>query len=212
MLNSINNYYCKNNGQFPELILNNIEIYFNLLKEYICENNILYDEFLKKILFENNKKIINNKDENDLVFKYKEDYEDNIDNIVDKDQNKNELIFNYKGKTEKYNLYLETDIFYGHVLLTYEKYIKYNYDVRKYEKTNDIIELIVNMIYFLKKYKNNIMIGYLLNAIILLKKFESDLSEYNEKKKKDNEDKNNIINENNNNNQNIINIENNKNN
>ena len=212
LLNSINNYYCKNNGQFPELILNNIEIYFNLLKEYICENNILYDEFLKKILFENNKNIINNKDENDLVFKYKEDYEDNIDNIVDKDQNKNELIFNYKGKTEKYNLYLETDIFYGQVLLTYEKYIKYNYDVRKYEKTNDIIELIVNMIYFLKKYKNNIMIGYLLNAIILLKKFETDLSEYNENKKKDNEDKNNIINENNNNNQNIINIENNKNN
>ena len=209
LLNSMNNYYYKNNGQFPELNPNNIKIYFNLIKEYICEKNILYDEFLKNILFDNNKNVIKIDDKSDFVFKYKEDYENNIDNIVDKDQNENELIFYYKGKTEKYNLLLESEIFYGQVVLTYENYIKYNYDVRKYEKPNDIIQLIVNMIYFLKKYNNNIMIGYLLNAIILLKKLESDLSEYNKNKKKDNEDKNNIINENNNNNQNIINIENN---
>jgi hypothetical protein len=233
LLNSIYNYYiANNNGQFPELSFQNIKNYFSSIKNFICNNKILPDEaisvFLKKVFSEDNN-INNNINENIIddkpkfIFKYnkEEDYENNVDNISIKRQNaENILIFNYKGQTEKYNLFLEYWSFYGQILFTYENFIKFNYDIKTFDKIDDVIEIIVNIIYFLIVKKNVNMLRYLLNAIILLNKLKSDLSEYNQNNIK-NEDEiknqNNIDNNNNNNiiinNQdNVINNENNNNN
>jgi hypothetical protein len=194
LLNSIYNYYiANNNDQFPELSFQNIKNYFSSIKNFICNNKILPDEaisvFLKKVFSEDNNINNNNINENIIddkpkfIFKYnkEEDYENNVDNISIKRQNvENILIFNYKGQTEKYNLFLEYWSFYGQILFTYENFIKFNYNIKTFDKIDDVIEIIVNIIYFLIVKKNVNMIRYLLNAIILLNKLKSDLSEYNQ--------------------------------
>ena len=224
LLNSIYNYYIvNNNGQFPELSFQNIKNYFTSIKNFICNNKILPDEsisvFLKKVFSENNNNnIINNNNINEniiddkpnFIFKYnkEEDYENNVNNInIERKNSENILIFNYKGQTEKYNLFLEYWTFYGQILFTYENFSKFNYDIKKYDKIDDVIEIIANIIYFLKVKKNTNMIGYLLNAIISLNKLKSDLSEFNQnniKNEDENKNQNNIDNRNNNNNNNII--------
>ena len=210
LLKSIHKYYLinKENNNFPELTFENIKTYCTLIKDYLINNSFLPNEeiflFLEKVLSNDEKKIneIKNKkikiDKNNFVFQYEneDNYENNIpDNFIIKDK-KNKLNFKYKGLEYKCKLIIDAPVIYQGIYSAYDTYFtSLNFNIVKIPSVN-IIELIINVIYYLLNYEDKNLTCYLLNSIIVLEKLKKDLKSYNENN--NNNENNNINNENNN--------------
>ena len=208
ILKSIIKYYevNKENGQFPELKFEHIIDYFTMIKDFIEQHSIMPNEeiflLLKNVLSQNNKKNKNNnygKNKNNFIFQYinEENNENNdmLRDIITKDKKENKLIYNYKGQTKEYQLFLDYSSIYGMVCSCYNTFIQSNLYLEKFEKIDILLELIINIIYYLIENRNEKMARYLLNMAIILNKF--DLLEY-KKKNPNNENNNNKDNNNNN--------------
>ena len=192
ILKSIYKYYLinKQNNNFPDLTLKNIKNSCELIKNYIILNSIIPNEeiflFLEKILSDDQNKIkeIENKkikiDKNNFVFQYlkNDNYEKNIPNNIIVNEN-NQLIFTYKGKRKNYELYKDTYLIHQIIYSYYDNYfIKYNFNITKYENKN-IFEQIINIIYYLISKGKKDLACHLLNTFIVLNKLEEDLKSYN---------------------------------
>ena len=210
ILKSIHKYYVVNQklGQFPELTFENVKEYCSIIKKYLIANSIVPNEeifiFLKKVLADGKLDINNNEiDKNNFVFKYEkeENYENNINdytvriNIKEKDK----LIFKYKEFKKDCDFYAESHIVYQLIYSFFDNYFtNLNFNIVNFGSEN-IIDIIINLIHYLFGYKDIITSVYLLNVIILLKKLQKDLTIYkmnninNENNKINNED-NKIIN------------------
>ena len=210
ILKSIHKYYVVNQelGQFPDLTFEHIKEYCSIIKKYLIANSIVPNEeifiFLKKVLADGKLDINNNEiDKNNFVFKYEkeENYENNINdytvriNIKEKDK----LIFKYKEFKKDCDFYAESHIVYQLIYSFFDNYFtNLNFNIVNFGSEN-IIDIIINLIHYLFGYKDIITSVYLLNVIILLKKLQKDLTIYkmnninNENNKINNED-NKIIN------------------
>ena len=162
---------------------------------------------MEKVLSNDEKKIneIKNKkikiDKNNFVFQYEneDNYENNIpDNIIIKDK-KNKLNFKYKGLEYKCKLIIDAPVIYQGIYSAYDTYFtSLNFNIVKIPSVN-IIELFINVIYYLLNYEDKNLTCYLLNSIIVLEKLKKDLKSYNENNNNnENNNINNINNENNN--------------
>ena len=222
ILKSIHKYYLVNkvNNNFPHLTLEIIKTYCDLIRDYLIENSIIPNEeiflFLSKILSNNPEKIkeIENKkikiEKNKFIFNSEnENLENKIpDNIIIR--NNNQLIFKYKEIKHCQLIENAPDI-EQNIYSAYDNYFtELNFNIVKFSSDN-IIDTIINIIFYLIEKEDKELACYLLNSIIVLRKFQEDLGLYNLNIKIDN---NSVINENNNigNNLIIINNENNNNN
>ena len=216
ILKSIHKYYLVNQelAQFPDLTFENIKEYCTTIKQYLIANSIVPNEeiflFLKKVLAEGKLDIkTNEKNKNIFVFKYEkeEKYENNINEyVVRRDKmKKNTLIFKYKEIKKSCELYDGPPMLYQLIYSYFDNYFtKLNFNIINFGSEN-IIDIIINLIHYLYGINETFLCVYLLNAIILLKKLQKDLTVYK---------MNNINNENNINNINenlIINSDNNEN-
>ena len=221
LLKSIHKYYMinKENNIFPELTLENVKLYCNLIKKFfLLRNTIIPNEeillFFKKIFSNDNIDIKDNNNSNNNIINVK-DNENNIDNIInDKDEpNNNEpkFIFEYL-KEEDYIKKIPSKIIKknnkilifkykgieekyellknNEFFLIYDYYINIlNFNIINF-KNDNLIEFIINVLYNYLKLKDEDMACTLLNIIIILKKLKNDLNNYEN-------DINNKINENN---------------
>ena len=206
LLKSFNKYYLANQDicHFPELTFKNIKNYCELIQGYLIKYSILPNEEIFKfyqdlISSENNKeeKIkndINNNDKNiNKQFIYEYDKNENHINNIKADivtkKGKN-IYFNYKGENIKYN-FKSYYLIFQQISCYYEDYstrLKFNID---YINVNGIVELIINIIFYLIQLEDLDLSIFLLNAIILLKNFRLQLSTFREKNKM--KDKNNNV-------------------
>ena len=220
ILKSIHKYYVVNeqNGQFPELILNNVINYCQFINSHLMNNALVPNKeiflFLKKILNMKNQdnKInenINNQEKvnKHFIYQYKGgEFEKNIDNnaiIKEGDL----LVFNYKGITIKHNLINSGSLMRHTLCSIHDDYFTlFNCNIEKIN-IDGILQIIINIaFYFLcQHFHDKSLADFLINSVILLKQFEKDLNIYKDKKSKNNEeinkiDKQNKINNNENNN------------
>ena len=216
LLKSINKYYLVNQDvcHFPELTFKNIKSYCEVIQKYLIKNKILPNEeiyifFQNLLLPERNKKEKINKDinindkkiTNQFVYEYdkNENYIKNIkDNIIIK---KDQMIyFNYEGEKIKYN-FKSYYLIFQQISCYYEDYsVRLNFNI-DYFNIHGIIELIINIIYYLIHLEDTDLSIFLLNAIILLENFRIQLYAFRKINKIKIE---NILNENINNNNMII--------
>ena len=186
LIKSINLCYeaNKEKAQFPELTLNNMKNYCEIILNFVLENYILPNEemflFFRKIKDESNKNNNNNnitKKENIFVFKYEK--EENYVKDVKRDmilKEGNHLIFNYQGKRTKYEcLGLNSIVFEIYSIYDfYSSNLKYNFENLDY---NVIYEVILNLVYhYISFYKDYRICSILINMIIALRKWENDLA------------------------------------
>ena len=204
ILKSINQYYILNqeNKYFSELNLNNIHNYCLLIKNFIIKYSIIpYKEILlllNKFLFaeknninpnENNNNHINENGENNFVFLYNK--EENLENNINYNitiKNEKLILFNYLGKNGEYQLIKCDNNLCLNSYSLYDGYFSNNNFNIKNMGINNILELIINNIYYLKKDKE--MISILIKVINALKQFEFDLNEFNKKNNNLNNDLN----------------------
>ena len=204
LLKSINKYFLLNQEkyQYCELNYQNVKKYCETVKSFIIEKNILPNEeiflLLKKIINEYNKYNINNEEreikdkeyeqneKNIFIFKYYkvESYVNTIKfDVVEKDRSL--LHFKFKGKAIEYN-FLSYEKVFQQVYSIYEDYFfRLNFSVVDLE-IKHIIELIVNLIYYLllPEFNEKNLALLLYKTIIVLKQLENDLNEYKKNKTK----------------------------
>ena len=214
ILKSIKKYYLKNKekNQFSELNSQNVKAYFQIIKQYLNDSSTLPNEeiflILSEILNDNNegRRIIkngeeNNKEENNenkrnindnndeqyFVFKYDKIESHitkiNYNNIVERE---NDILhFRYKGEYKEFN-FLSINMIFLQVESIYNDYFSTkNFDI-KILPINSIINMIVNLLYylFLPKFYEKDMALFLFKTIVLLKNLEKDLENYNKRKNK----------------------------
>ena len=204
LLKSINKYFLLNQEkyQYCELNYQNVKKYCETVKSFIIEKNILPNEeiflLLKKIINEYNKYNINNEEreikdkeyeqneKNIFIFKYYkvESYVNTIKfDVVEKERSL--LHFKFKGKAIEYN-FLSYEKVFQQVYSIYEDYFfRLNFSVVDLE-IKPIIELIVNLIYYLllPEFNEKNLALLLYKTIIVLKQLENDLNEYKKNKTK----------------------------
>ena len=200
ILKSINKYYILNQEkrQYSEFNFEVAKNYCDTIKNYLIRKNILPNEeiflFLKKMLNDNNNNNIinrnqnneNNRNEEDIFILKYDQIEKNVNkikfNIVEREENS--LNFNYYGKNIKNNCLSYIQIFQNSFSIYDDFFSRLNFSVVDLE-IDTIIELIVNLIYYLllPKFKEENLILFLYKTIIVLKKLKKDLNEFKEKHK-----------------------------
>ena len=195
LLKSISKYYLVNQGifYFPEITFENIKNYFELIKGHLIKNSILPNEeifkFFQNLLNEekniksnnigNNSNISNN----NFIYQYNKE-EKNIncikgDIIIKKD---NKLIYNYKGDKKECDFKMSKSMF-QEIFSFYRDYsVKFNHNVECIN-IKEMIEIIINIIYFIIQFEDLEMSSFLINAIDLIEKFQSQIKEFKEKNK-----------------------------
>ena len=199
LLKSISKYYLINQGAlyFPQLTFENIKNFFELIKGHLIKNFILPNEeiftfFQNLINEEKNLKDYNKKDKdnssNNNKFIYQYDNEKkNInsikgDIIIKKDD---KLIYNFKGDKKECD-FKKSKFIFQEIFSYYRDYsVKFNYNVECIH-AKEMIEIIINIIYFIIQFNDLEMSCFLLNAIDLLEKFQSQIKEFKEKNKDNN--------------------------
>ena len=197
VLESINKYYLENKKicQFPQLNLKNTTNYCDVIKAFLNDNYILPNEeiflLLKKFLY-NDKKIneennINQKDSNTNHFVFEYGKIENYVNVIKYDiveREENSLFFKFKGKRIEHKLLTSNSIF-SEIYSLYNKYFTKDNCNIEYFPINQIIEIIVNLIYYLLLPNCNEkgLALYLFKTIIILNKLEEDLNSYKKKQK-----------------------------
>ena len=195
ILKAINQYYLLNqkNKYFSELNLNNVNNYCLLIKNCIIKNSIIPNKeillLLNKFLLAKNNNInpneennnhINENGENNFVFQYNK--EENLENNINYNITiKNEILilFNYLGKNEEYQLIRCDSNLCLNSYSLYDGYFSNNNLNINNLNIKNILELIINNIYYLKQNKEMILV--LIKVVNALKKFEFDLNEFNKK-------------------------------
>ena len=143
---------------------------------------------LKSVLSQNNNKNKKNKNnnnngnnKNNFIFQYinEENNENNdiLRDIITRDKKENILIYNYKGYTKECQFFLDSSFIFGVIYSCYNPFIQSNLYLENLEKIDNLLESIINIIYYLIKKKIEKMARYLLDMTILLNKFKSDLLE-----------------------------------
>ena len=190
IIKAMSKYYLINQEKnlFPELTLENIKNYCELIRDNITSNSILPNEemLLFFIRLKEEKEKINNNIQNNKKFIFHYEKDENYIQKLEKYQEiiikeSNSLIFIIKGKTSMYNL-LSFDLIYQKMYSLYDNYYSnLNFNLEKLD-CNEIIEIIINIAYyFITQYKNSNLACNLLNMIIVLKKWENDLKVFNGK-------------------------------
>ena len=197
LLKSINKYYSSNQEifHFSELNFENIKNYCDLIRGHLIKNKILPNEEIFKFyqnLSEKEKNIEKRvpKDENinDDIFNYEYEKEENYVNnykedIVTKD--KNMLIYNYKGDKIRAIL-LSYKMIFQQISLYYEDYfIRLNFNIDTIN-VKGMVEILINLIYYICQNKDIETCCILLNAIIILKKLDDQINSYRQNIKKNN--------------------------
>ena len=173
LLKSIDKYYSLNNyiNKFPDLNYYNINIYYGIIISFIIDNEIFPNQEIIEFF---NQNIINNI-VNDMKLS-NETYK--IDNKM---ISKNEIILNLKIKEKEIkSILLEPFEIYKHIKNIYSYY---NFNTKNL-KSEDIIEIIINIIHFFINDKNsqNKIIQFLLDLIqIIIGIFKIDIDKYNKK-------------------------------
>ena len=187
ILNSIYKYYLINqeNEYFSELTLKNIKNYCFEIKSYLDDHSIIPNReiftILKTIISEED---IPNKSKekniNGFMHSYinEEDFENTIPIILEKHPiAQNEFYFKYKTIEKQCGIFSEEKL-QEMISSTYEILInKNNFNILYFENGH-IINLIINIIFFLSSSKEQNLIIYLLNAVIILDKLQNDLKAY----------------------------------
>ena len=194
ILKSITKYYLINKkySVFPELNLENIKNFCEIIKGNLIEKNIIPNEeifiLLKNIINEDINKVkidyknIINNDKNNFVFEYvkEENFVKEIKyELVTKEENK--LIFKFKGKKIEYDI-VPYDLIYHRIYSIYENYYsKLNFNIENLE-IDDIIEIIINIFYFLflPEYMDKSTTLFLFKTVIVLNKLKEDIKIYKE--------------------------------
>ena len=199
ILKSIHKYYIVNeqNGQFPELIFNNVVSYCQFINAHLINNAIVPNKeiflFLKKILHnKNNENInINNNEKINNNFIYhnkKEEFEKNINNNAIKKEG-DSLVFDYKGITIKHDLINSGSLMRHTLYSIHDDYFTLcNCNIEKIN-IDGIIQIIINIaFYFLcEHFHDKNLADFLINSVILLKNLEKDLNSYKQKNKNNEE-------------------------
>ena len=218
LLKSINNYYIVNKEKFhfPELTLQNIASYCELIKGHLIKDSIIPNEeifnFFKNIrAAEKNKTedINNDNINNKNIFIYQYYKEENYINAIKDNKiiilDENMLIFTFNGNKTKYRL-IPYNMILKLIFSMYQEYLTiYNFNIEKLDFKH-LINIIINIIYYLFCLDEVNTASFLLNGILLLQKFQEDLKIF---KEKNNENNNGTDLNINNNNINLINIDNN---
>jgi hypothetical protein len=187
---------------FPELSLENIKKYCTLIKDYLIDNSIIPNEeifvFLKKILCGDNLIIKENekkeKKEGGFVFVLDEVEKsgDIVLNDIVKKEGENKLIYSYKGETKECNL-LNGPILFQITYSIYDNYFNdLKFDILNFE-CKSIMNIIINLFYYLLFFNENNLAKFLIEAITIMKKLEENKQLYKSKNNINNQ--NNIIND-----------------
>ena len=170
LLKSFIQYYLINleNGNFPDLIFQNVKDYSQLIKASLLNNQIVPNEeiflFFKNFLSneiikndDNNKKDIKNnfvfhidkeKEENEL--KNIEKNKDIIKNVIEKKEQ--HLIFNYNDTKVECNFLNEEELYQGIDTIHDDYFTRFNCDIKKLN-IETIIEIIINLMPWIKGIK-----------------------------------------------------------
>jgi hypothetical protein len=211
LLKSINKYYSSNQEifHFSELNFENIKNYCDLIRGHLIKNKILPNEEIFKF-FQNLSKEEKNFEKgdskveniNDNIFNYEYEKEENYINNYKEDiitKEKNMLIYNYKGDKIRAIL-LSYKMIFQQISLYYEDYfVRFNFNMDTIN-VKGMVEILINLIYYISQYKDFETCCILLNAIIILKQLDDQIKSYRQKIKKNNininnEDKVNVNNE-----------------
>ncbi len=145
-------------------------------------NNIIEKLMLEKVNEENI--IRENTTNNNFVYKYDEKiylYDIKQCIIIKQD---NSLFFTIKGKETQFKYIPNNESIFQEIMKEYKNYYnKIDFNIENYI-TDNLIEIIVNIIYKLMLLKNEDICLYLINTIILLEKCKNDLKVYKENKSK----------------------------
>ena len=197
ILTSINKYYIINKkyDNYPNLTKNIIINHLVYIRDYIRNNLIIKKEeinnIIEKIILkkkndnENNENIIKeSNNNNNFVYKYDEKiylYDIKQCIIIKQD---NSLFFTIKGKETQFKYIPNNESIFQEIMKEYKNYYnKIDFNIENYINDN-LIEIIVNIIYNFILLKNEDICLYLINAIILLEKCKNDLKVYKENKRK----------------------------
>ena len=192
LLKSINKYYIinKERNTFPQLTINNIISYCDIIKCHLIKQSILPNEemdlFFQNLLKEEKDGTIkeNQIKTNNFVFRYEneESYVNEIKNDIVKHIN-NILILSFNTEKIECNL-LSYDMIFQQIYSFYDDYFTRldshieNLDIKA------LTEIIINIIYYLLKYKEQDLACFLLNELIILKRLRGKLNMHNINRKK----------------------------
>ena len=206
LIKSINKYYMINQekNHFKQVNFENFKNYCEIIKGYLIKNSILPNEetfkFYQNLKGKNkNQDILNdNEKNNENIFIYQYDQDENYISSIKNDiiiKEDNLLFLNING--EKIKCYFKSqEIIFQVISMFYEDYyIRLNFDI-EYINSRSIIEIIVNIIYYLIQSNDLEISCFLINVILVLKKFQNDLNLYRSKNKgkhDEKKDKNNNI-------------------
>ena len=138
----------------------------------------------KKLVNKNIENIIRESNNNNFVYEYDEKiylYDIKQCTIIKQD---NSLSFTIKGKETQYKYMPNNESIFQELMKEYKNYYnKIDFNIENYV-TDNLIEIIVNIIYKVMLLKNEDICLYLINSIILLEKCKNDLKVYKESKNK----------------------------
>ncbi len=139
----------------------------------------------KKNHNKNNENIIReSNNNNNFIYKYDEKiylYDIKQCIIIKQD---NSLFFTIKGKETQFKYIPNNESIFQEIMKEYKNYYnKIDFNIENYI-TDNLIEIIANIIYKLMLLKNEDICLYLINTIILLEKCKNDLKVYKENKSK----------------------------
>ena len=202
LLKSINKYYSSNQEifHFSELNFENIKNYCDLIRGHLIKNKILPNEEIFKF-YQNLSKEEKNfqksdskvENINDNIFNYEYEKEENYINnykedIITKDINM--LIYNYKGDKVR-AIFLSYKLIFQQISLYYEDYfVRFNFNMDTIN-VKGMVEILINLIYYISQYKDLETCCILLNCIIILKQLDDQIKSYRQKIKKNNINNNN---------------------
>ena len=178
--------------QFPEFTSKRSKTYcqfiYAYLKNYLIIPNEELFKFLKKIYAqkdeeEDEKKIIKKKENKDNKFfvyhNKEEDLNRNLSNdaLTMKDKL---IIFNYKGITNNCKLLENVGDIFQDIFSIYDDYFNLNFNLESMNFKR-LKEVIMNIIYYLHKYKETEIENLLTSIIILLSLLEKEINDFKEK-------------------------------
>ena len=188
LLKSINKYYIinKESGTFPQLTINNIISYCDIIKGHLIQYSILPNEEME-LFFKNLSKEAKDKDinenkimKNNFVFQYEN--EENYVKEIKSDiviKNNNVLIFSFNSEKMECDL-LSYDMIFQQIYSFYDDFFtRVNFNIENLD-IRMMIEIIINIIYYLLKHKELDLACFLLNELIILKRLRGKLNIYKE--------------------------------
>ena len=95
------------------------------------------------------------------------------------------LVYYYQGITKKCHLIKQETEIFQRIFSIHDNFFNYNFTLENLN-FKELIEVIINAIYFLNKYKETEIANLLTNVVILLKIVGNNIYDYKEKKKNNN--------------------------